>query len=101
MKHLDTITIRVVNFSLRAQRVAITNVNYLLIWIKMLLNVGFVITVAVAFGILFVALELIRSYRNGTKSHLEAILVSLMFCLWIQIGIVIDRSYLFRENFKP
>ena len=78
MKRLVIIGKQVASFFINAPRAIITNLSSLLTWIKMLLNVGFVITMVAVFVALLDVLVRIHNYRNGTEYQTILILRDLI-----------------------
>ena len=101
MKLLDTTATREMSFFSRVRHAIITNANSLLIWTKMLLNVGFVIIAVVILGILLGVLVRIDSYRNGTKFQVAPILVILIAYSWMQANEIRRKNSIYRKSSKP
>ena len=82
MKRLETTLIKEQSYFSRALRAITTSVSSLLIWIKVLINVGFAIIAVVILGALFDVMVRMYNYRNGTKLRTGQIFKDFLTSLW-------------------
>ena len=98
MKRLAIIGRQAASFFINAPHAIITNLSSLLTWIKMLLNVGFVIIMAAVFVALLDVLVRIHNYRNGTEFQTISILRDLIGRFLDYRGSKKSRSWNYPKN---
>ena len=98
MKRLGTVKTGEQNYYSSALRAITINLSSLLIWTRMLLNVGFVVIAAAIIATLYAGMALIYTYKDGTRPQVEQILPILIFCLIIKLGVIISRKSTYRKN---